>query len=269
MAAPLHGQMKGALCVLVPRVAGGGQGGSPQDMGHSSVPSAGTSPGYSHQGFHDSVSHHSSGKVPVSWWRRQGSKGGAFCLPRLGTSPVVPPSVSCREVGSSRQRGWADPSLGSRASVSPPHHLLCFGTPRPGPAPVPKESPNFLVPGTKGSRVDRQELAIGSSPPALGSPVLPSPFPSTEGWGKAGDFHGCWSTAGKRSGRKSLQLCHLQYFSHGAGTIAKTNSSESLASLQPLLGSFPAGARMLPSSGPPGREAVQGWKCRGLCFLFP
>lgn len=182
------------------------------------------------------MSHHNSGKVPVSRWRGQGSRGGAFCLPRHGMSPVVPPSVSCREEGSSRQRGWADPSPGSRALVSPPHHLLCFSTPRPGPAPVLKESPKLLVPGTEGCRMDRPEWALGPSPPALGSPALPSPFPSTGSWGKAGDFHGCWSAAGKRRGRKSLQLCHLPCFSHGAGTIAKTNSSELLASLQPPRG---------------------------------
>lgn len=197
-AAPLHEQMKSTLCALVPMVAGGGQGGSPRGTGHSSVHLARRSPGHPHLGSCDSVSHRSSGKVPISLWRGQGRRGEAFSLPRLGTSPVVPPSVSCREVGSSREIGWADPSLPLALAAVPrfPHLPIsratatsCSYSYRPGPAPFPKESPKSLVPGTKGSRTDRLEPGSWLLPHSSGVLGPAQPFPE-----RVLEYQGLWKS---------------------------------------------------------------------------
>lgn len=95
------------------------------------------------------------------------------------------------------------PSPASHASVSPPPHFPCYCTPRPGPATSQRKALNYWCRGPRAPGWTDRSLARGPCPTALGSRALPRPFPmqrsSTEGWGKAGRFHGCWSEAGKRS----------------------------------------------------------------------
>lgn len=164
----------------------------------------------------------------VSLWRRQ-KRWEEHFLPQL--CHLLQRGVSNREVG------WADPSLPPALAAVPVFPPPVIWPPDSWLSLLPKGSPKSLVAGTKGSRMGRPEPGWWSLSHSLRFPV-PAWYLSDATLRHQGLRKKPRSSAAagvkleNALGGRLLQLCHLQYFPHGAGSIAKINRSKSLISLQ-------------------------------------